>query len=40
MSVSCVKLHPEADLDNTLANNVAVLQLDSPVNGRLTRVGC
>ena len=38
MSVSCVKLHPEADLDNTLVNNVAVLQLDSPVNGRLTRV--
>ena len=27
-SVSCVRLHPDADLGNTLANNVAVLKLD------------
>ena len=28
MNVKCVTLHPEADLDDTLANNVAVLKLD------------
>ena len=27
MTVDCVRLHPDADLDNTLANNVAVLKL-------------
>merc|ERR1711892_892437 len=27
-SVKCVKIHPDADLDNTLANNVAVLKLE------------
>ena len=27
MEVDCVRLHPDADLDNTLANNVAVLKL-------------
>ena len=27
LSVECVRLHPEADLDDTLANNVAVLKL-------------
>jgi len=27
-AVKCVKIHPDADLDNTLANNVAVLKLD------------
>ena len=36
MSVDCVKIHPDADLDNTLANNVAVLRLrvkeDSTLN--------
>jgi len=30
MTVDCVRLHPEADLDNTLANNVAVLRLGEP----------
>ena len=28
-AVRCVRLHPDADLDGTLANNVAVLKLDS-----------
>ena len=27
--VKCVKMHPDADLDGTLANNVAVLKLQS-----------
>jgi len=27
MTVDCVRLHPDADLDDTLANNVAVLKL-------------
>jgi len=27
MRVDCVRIHPDADLDNTLANNVAVLKL-------------
>ena len=31
MRVECVRLHPEADLDNTLANNVAVLRLGEAV---------
>lgn len=29
VEVNCVKLHPEADLSDTLANNVAVLKLNS-----------
>ena len=29
VKVECVKLHPEADLSSTLANNVAVLKLES-----------
>merc|ERR1711936_818948 len=33
--VTCVKLHPNADLTKTLANNVAVLKLGE-VNGKLT----
>ena len=28
VDVTCVRLHPEADLEDTLANNVAVLKLD------------
>ena len=28
MTVECLTLHPDADLDNTLANNVAVLKLE------------
>ena len=31
MRVECVRLHPDADLDNTLANNVAVLRLGEAV---------
>jgi len=31
MKVECVRLHPDADLDNTLANNVAVLRLGEAV---------
>ena len=31
MRVECVRMHPRADLDNTLANNVAVLRLGDPV---------
>merc|ERR1719420_2688129 len=31
MTVECVRLHPDADLDNTLANNVAVLRLGEAV---------
>ena len=30
MRVECVRMHPLADLDNTLANNVAVLRLGEP----------
>ncbi len=26
--MSCVKIHPQADLNGTLANNIAVLKLD------------
>ena len=35
--VDCVLLHPEQDLDNTLANNVAVLKLDISKNSPLTQ---
>ena len=31
MTVECVRLHPDADLDDTLANNVAVLKLAEPL---------
>ena len=26
--MSCVKIHPQADLNGTLANNIAVIKLD------------
>ena len=29
VKVKCIKVHPEADLDDTLANNVAILKLES-----------
>ena len=32
--VSCVVLHPQQDLDNSLANNVAVLKLDRDTSDR------
>jgi len=35
--VDCVILHPEQDLDNTLANNVAVLKLDISKNSPLVQ---
>ena len=28
LDVSCVKIHPQADLNGTLANNIAVIKLD------------
>ena len=28
--MSCVKIHPQADLNDTLANNIAVIKLDVP----------
>ena len=30
LDIQCIKIHPEADVTNTLANNVAVLKLDVP----------
>ena len=30
IGVSCVKIHPQADLNDTLANNIAVMKLDVP----------
>ena len=30
IDVSCVKIHPQADLNDTLANNIAVMKLDVP----------
>ena len=32
MSVECIQIHPKADSKNTLANNVAVLKLGTPVS--------
>jgi len=35
LRVNCVRLHPEADLGGTLANNVAVLKLDTDGSGTI-----
>ena len=35
--MSCVKLHPKQDLDDTLANNIALIKLDFPTNQRITK---
>ena len=37
-SVLCLRLHPDADLKNTLANNVAVLKLDTMKRDKFTDI--